>query len=144
VTSTRWSLPVLGCGVLVCGVLAGCGASEPDTVAAQNVSACVASSASRPPGTPVEYEFRLAGKTVGRVGAPVDGAVSAQTPLGRIDVYADGEPLGFAESTGPSLADADGHPVGEIYLRTAGAGGCPDDGPHADDVAADDATGTDG
>jgi len=134
---------VLGCLVLAgCG-LAGCGSSEPETVAAQNVTACVASSASKPPGTQVEYEFRLAGRTVSRASAPVDGAVSAQTPLGRIDVYADGEPLGFAESTGPSLADADGHPVGEIYLRTAEAGGCPDEGPHANDVAADDSPGTD-
>jgi len=70
-------------------------------------------------------EFRLAGNTVGRAGAPVDGAVSAETPLGRIDVHADGQPLGFAESTGPSLADADGHPVGETYRRTAGSGSAP-------------------
>ena len=130
--------------MLGCCLVAGCGSSEPDTVDAQNVTACVASSVSEPPGTLVEYEFRLDGRTVGRGSAPVDGALSVQTPLGRIDVYADDEDIGFVESTRPSLADADGRPVGEIYLQTTGTGTCPSEGPHAHDLAADDSAGTDG
>ena len=106
---------------LVVLLLAGC-SDELPTVDEANVAFCVSPDRMPSQTGRVDIEFRQDGDVVGSASAAVGTAVSVRVPTGRIDVYANGEYSGTADSPGPSAADDDGAPLGGVYLSGPG---CP-------------------
>jgi len=116
----RWGLPLAA--ALLLGLAGGC-SDDPETVDATMLGACVRPTDETGAGTPVRIEFRLDGDVVAAGETEVGAAFVAEVPLGRVDVYADGEHLGYGEANTPSGADDDGRPTGGIYISGEG---CPD------------------
>jgi hypothetical protein len=124
----RWSprsasRTVLAVLVLCPPALAGCGSPEEPRV--QRVAFCQGPSTDDPHGDLVTVEFRQGATVVARGTVPVGTALTAEVPVGAIQIYVDGVRMG-AVNEGVATDGPYHSPAPDEVIYIASAEGCPD------------------
>jgi hypothetical protein len=114
---------VLAVLLLCLAALAGCGASGEPPV--QRVAYCQGPMSDHPSGDLVEVQFRQGTTVVARGTVPVGAAVTAEVPVGAVQIDVDGVQVGAVNEGVPTDGPHDSPGPGDLTYIARGEG-CPD------------------
>ena len=91
----------------------------------QRVAYCQGPSSDHPNGDPVDVEFRQGSTVVARGSVSVGVALTAEVPVGAIQIYVDGVQMGAVDE-GVATDGPYHSPAPDEVTYIASAAGCPD------------------